>query len=315
MGDPVKVCEEWFPASGNRTAGFAMDSDLKEQIDTCITNVVNDWDFVFIITGGGEVRVGKSVLGLQILTYWNYAMWKTHGIKPSFDVNKNIVFNWDKLIESGNNLAKEGKYFALQYDEAGETMEGTKSATSELKAIKDYLRECGQYNSLTILVMPEFFDLPKGIALTRSVCLIDVYYGVDEETKKFRRGMFRFYSRKAKKKLYLEGKKELNYKAAPYNFDGQFQNFYPIDEAAYRASKQRALQAREGTGKSRFEIVRNALIELLHGQYDLKFSEMTGIIRSMTGIRLDQSSLSDAAENARLHKIQIQSRVEDSEEA
>jgi len=296
MTDLVRVCEEWFPD----TNGFLIDLKLKEQVETCVINVVDDWDFVFIITGGGEVRVGKSVLGLQILIYWNYLMWKLHKIKVPFDVKKNIVFNWDKLIESGNNLAKEGKYFALQYDEAGETMEGTKTSTSELKAIKDYLRECGQYNSLTILVMPEYFTLPIGIALTRSICLIDVYYTVNEMTRKFERGYFRFYSRKSKKKLYIEGKKELNYKAAPYNFDGEFKNFYPIDEKEYRTSKQKALQEREESTKNKFLVVRDALINYLHKEEGITFRDMRKEIYNRTGIYLTRSALAHASEKVEM---------------
>ena len=298
MTDLIKVCQEWFPD----TDGFWMDSKLKEQVDIAIVNVVDDWDFVFVITGGGEVRVGKSVLGLQIMVYWNYQMWKVHGLKVPFEVKKNVVFNWDKLIEAGNYLAKKGKFFALQYDEAGETMEGTKTSTSELKAIKDYLRECGQYNSLTILVMPEYFTLPIGIALTRSICLIDVYYTVNEKTLKFQRGYFRFYSRKAKKKLYIEGKKELNYKAAPYNFDGEFKNFYPIDEKEYRASKQKALQEREESTKNKFAIVRDALINWLNKDFGVKFKDMKREIYQRTGVMLGRNALQMASERAAASK-------------
>lgn len=298
MTDLIKVCEEWFPD----TQGFWMDSKLKEQVDTCVINVVDDWDFVFIITGGGEVRVGKSVLGLQIIVYWNYCMWKVHKMKVPFSIKENVVFNWDKLIESGNKLANIGPHFALQYDEAGETMEGTKTNTGELKAIKDYLRECGQYNSLTVLVMPEFFDLPKGIALTRSICLIDVYYGVDERTRKFKRGYFRFYSKKAKKKLYLQGKKELDYKAAPYSFDGEFRNFYPIDEKQYRDSKKLALQDRENSNKNKFAIVRDALLKWIYDSMNVGHKEISKKIFQMTGIRLDDSTIGHAIDRAELMK-------------
>lgn len=237
----MRVCQEMFPESD----GFEMDDTLKQQLDIAIINVVDDWDFTILITGGGEVRVGKSVLAMQIAAYWLSAMKKEHKINIPFSIRENIVFNWDKLIEQGNKLfEKTGKYFPLLYDEAGETLDTSKTGTGELGAIRDYLRECGQYNSLNILVLPEFFTLPKGIALTRSTFLIDVYYSSNNNGK-FVRGYFNFYSRKAKKKLYLNGKKELDYHASPYNFNGKFSKFYPFDEKEYRELKVEALRNRE----------------------------------------------------------------------
>lgn len=248
----VRVCEEMFPPTGRKyKPGFLMDIRLKQQLDILIKNITKDWDFTIIISAGGEVRVGKSVLAQQIGAYWTYQMYKVHGIKVPWNVKDNIIFNWDKLIMQGNRLGEKYHYCALDYDEAGETMDSVKSQTGELKAVRDYLRECGQYNFLNILVIPEFFDLPKGIAITRSIFLIDVYYGSNKDAI-FERGYFKFYSRLNKKRLYLQGKKELNYKAAPYNFDGQFPNFYTVDEKIYRESKVEALKGRENKQQSRY---------------------------------------------------------------
>lgn len=261
----ARVCEEWFPIGSypnQRQAGFFMDDGIKQQVDVCIKNITKDWDFTIIITGGGQVRVGKSVLAMQIGAYWTYQIEHVHGIKVPFDKD-NFIFQWDKLIETGNKFGGKYKYCCLIYDEAGETMEGTKSATMELRAVKDYLRECGQYNFLTILVMPEFFDLPKGIALTRSICLIDVAYKSTEDGV-FERGYFKFYSKKKKKMLYLKGKKELNYNVVPYNFEGRFYNVYPIDEEAYRNQKIEALRDRESTSKDKTKILAQTLTFILY---------------------------------------------------
>ena len=62
---------------------------LKLQLDALIKNVVNDWDFTIIISGSGEVRVGKSTLAAQIATYWTYEMWRVHKrktlLRPSLE--------------------------------------------------------------------------------------------------------------------------------------------------------------------------------------------------------------------------------------
>jgi hypothetical protein len=268
--------------------GFEIDSDSRLYItdNYCVTH--------------------NSVLALQICIYWTYLMEKLHGIKIPFTLKDNVIFNYEKLISTGNRLGLTHKYSAFQYDEAGETMEGTKTQTSELKAIRDYLRECGQYNFLNVLVMPEFFDLPKGVAITRSTFLLDVYYGVDQ-TGIFQRGFFRFYSRKNKKRLYLNGKKDLNYKAAPYNFDGEFKNFYPIDEAEYRLLKQEALKDREFSRRDEKLIsVIGALCYTLKYKHGYHVQGIANMLKDLYALKIEDATLGDymtCLKNVREQKI------------
>jgi len=264
----ARVCELWFPkgsVDNQKKAGFYMDDMLKKQLDIMIKNVVNDWDFTLVISAGGEVRVGKSLLAMQIAAYWSYAMWTEHKKKVLFNVD-NFVLLADDLIAKGNEMGKTAHYCALVYDEAGEALEGTKSMSTQTRQVTDYLRECGQYNFLNILVLPEFFALPRGIALTRSIALIDVSYTADENGE-FQRGYFKFYSRKAKKKLYLNGKKFLNYHAAAHNFQGRFYKFYPIDEKRYREKKVEALQAREVKNINKEKTLLYVLVHYLATKY------------------------------------------------
>lgn len=296
----ARVCQDWFPVGtykGQREAGFYMDDNLKQQLDLLVKNIVRDWDFTIVITGGGEVRVGKSVLGLQIMAYWTHQIEKVHGIKVPFNAKTNIVFQWNKLIEMGNSLGEKSKYCALSYDEAGETMEGSKSATRELRAVRDYLRECGQYNFLNLLILPEFFDLPKGIAITRSIFLLDVSYAANEHGI-FERGHFKFYSRRNKKQLYIKGKKELNYNAHPYNFSGRFFNFYPINEQEYRDSKREALKNRETNSRDRVMDCRNAAWLLL-SDLGMKHEEIKEKMLEMTGTDFDRTGISMGIKSAR----------------
>lgn len=275
-----------------KKAGFEMDDNLAQQIQIAAKNITNDWDFTIIITGGGEVRVGKSVLALQIMCYWTWLMEKLHGIKVPFSVKENVVFNWNLLIDQGHKLSKRTKYCALSYDEAGETMEGTKTQSRELRAVKDYLRECGQYNFLNILVMPEFFDLPKGIAMTRSIFLIDVYYGSNSEGI-FQRGYFKFYSRKNKKNLYLKGKKELNYNAHVYNFQGKFPNFYPVDEQEYREAKAKALKERGSNIKNNIKEARDCCFYILNKELGFTQKDIAQRLKELVGLRIGISTVEE----------------------
>lgn len=242
----VRVCEKWFPIGtykNQRSPGFYMDGYLKNQLDILIKNVTKDWDFTIIISGGGEVRVGKSVLGMQIACYWAYEMERVHGIKVPFSLD-NFVLEWEKLIKQGHKMGQESHYCPLIYDEAGETLETGKVVTKETKEVMNYLRECGQYNFLNILILPDYFRLPIPIALTRSKCLLDVYYDTDDEGN-FKRGFYKFYSSRQKKRLYLNGRKTLSYNAASHNFIGRFDNIYTIDEQKYRQLKNEAFAKRE----------------------------------------------------------------------
>lgn len=300
----TQVCKDWFPKGTykhQKKDGFYMEDILKQQLDILIKNIIKDWDFTIIITGGGEVRVGKSVLAMQIAAYWAYQMWKVHKKKIPFDFDHNFVFDGKKLIQKGNELGQNNPYSPLIFDEAGAELEGKKIMTGATQEVLDFFRECGQYNLFNILVMPEYFDLPKGIALSRAIFLIDVYYTADESGL-FQRGFYNFYSRRNKKYLYLKGKRDLNYQAHKYNFHGQYFNFYPINEKKYRKLKQDALIHRQSKSRSKFQLQRDASWYLLcHEGLESKSGEVVKIsqaqlaqrMEQMTGIFVHRTTLGD----------------------
>lgn len=236
------VCEKWFPKekTGRKHDGFYMNDLLKKQLDVLIKNVRKDWDFTIIIGGSGEMRVGKSVLAMQIGAYWTYELEQNYNIKVPFNVKQNLVMSGNELMDKGNKLGMNYKYGVLINDEAADDLESTKVLKATTQAIKDYLRKAAQYNMLNIIVQSEFFEIPKSIAISRSIFYIDVSYNITE-TGVFQRGYFEFYSRRKKKQLYLKGKKDLNYNAVYRDFRGTFPNFYPLSEEEYRAAKLESL--------------------------------------------------------------------------
>ena len=298
----MRVCQEWFP----ETNGFYMDDRLKLQLDVLLKNIKNDWDFTIIITGQGEVRVGKSYIASQIACYWAYMIWKMYGIKVPFNLNDNFVFQGNDLIKKGNELGTKFPYSPLIFDEAGADLEGRKVMSGATQQVLDYFRECGQYNMLNVLVLPEFFDLPKGIALSRSIFLIDVFYMADDNAI-FQRGYFNFYSRRSKKFLYLHGKRDLNYSVIKSDFSkipGRFYNFFPLKVEDYDKLKQEALKKRETHRRNVFMIQRDALMYLLCGekqQNDIKVgekimtqSQLGKRLEQLTGIYMAHNTISDA---------------------
>lgn len=302
----AKVCVDWFPMEsykGQRSPGFYMHDTLKENIDALIKNVKKDWDFVILISAGGMVRMGKSLIAQQIAIYWCYQLYELYRIKVPFNIKENIVFHGTELIKHGNRLGTKHKHAPIIFDEAGADLEGVKVMKRTTQAVKDYLRECGQYNMLTILVLPEYFDLPKGIALSRSDFLLDCFVSVDKKDE-FERGHFNFYSRPNKKKLYLKGKKELNYRAYSEDFNGVWDEVYPIEifvekgemvskgttldfENSYRKAKAAALKSREGISSKemRTDAWLKASVKYMYDN-DLTYHEIADEINARSKLRL-----------------------------
>lgn len=296
----VRVCQDWFPNKVHpEKSGFLMEEQLKIQIDILLKNIRNDWDFTIIITGQGEVRVGKSMIAMQIACYWAYMIWKLYGIKVPWNINDNFVFEGKKLIERGNDLGKNHPYSPLTFDEAGADLEGRKVMQGSTQDVLDYFRECGQYNMLNVLVLPEYFDLPKGIALSRSIFLIDVYYTADKEGR-FLRGYFNFFSRRQKKWLYLLGKRDLNYNAAKYDFHGRFYPFYTVDEKEYRLAKQEALSKRESKKRNKFQMQRDACWYLLTEEFGMTQQKLAKRMEGLTGIFVAHNTISDGVRHYKM---------------
>lgn len=302
----VKVCQLEYPLTESpndkrREPGFYLHENLKTQIDFYLKNVIYDWDFTIIIGGEGEVRVGKSMLAMQIGRYWTSELKRLYNIDVPFNVKENFIFNGRELIKKGNALAlkMQTKYNsqkipcgAIVYDEASDDLDSSKSMHNATQATKAYLKECGQYNMLNIIVLPEFFDLPKGVALTRSACLINVYYIPDEEGI-FKRGYFKFYSKPQKKWLYILGKKTLDYNAAKSDFYGDFDEFYTIDEQEYRTAKIKALKDREKLSQ-REERRKEALkgcFRFIH-ETGLTFLEIATKVNERSGIKISPMYIS-----------------------
>lgn len=300
----VRVCIKWFPKGWDkrqRKDGFYLDPQLKSQLDILLKNIADDWDFTIIITGGGEVRVGKSVLAMQIGAYWAHEVERLYNKKTIFNLENNMIMDGRQLIKQGNELGKNYPFSVLIYDEAGADLEGRKQIQQQTQDVIDFYRECGQYNLLNILVMPDFFDLPKGIALHRSIFLLDVYYLATKEGK-FERGYFKFYSRRNKKYLYLKGKRELNYNAHVFNFQGRFLPFYPMDEAGYRAMKTKALVARGSKRRNDHIMQRDACFYLMHEELKWTNEKIATRVGALTGKFIVKDVVSDGVAHYKSEK-------------
>lgn len=229
----VRVCLKSFPKGsykGQRGDGYAMDGYLKENIDIMAKKIVNDMQFVCIVSGKGTVRNGKSTIAQQQAFYFNDRVNELHGLNNTFDVN-NIVFKADDLIDKALKLPK---YSVLILDE-GDDLTAQYYSKLAIK-LRRFFRKCGQLNLFIILLIPDFFELPRPYAVTRSTYLINTHFAGN-----FDRGFFEFYSSKRKRNLYYKGKRFGDYDVVQPDFPGRFPDLYTVDEELYREKKHKDL--------------------------------------------------------------------------
>lgn len=224
-----------------------LDPILIPALNTLVHNSKKDWDFVIPISGDGTVRVGKSVFAMNIGAYLADRLGTPFSIDNIFwDASSMIL----KAQESPPNTV-----FIL--DEGRESLSNKKRFTSVFQELSDFFTECGQLNHMFIIVLPDFFELPKEIAVDRTELLFNVYRGSTQKevtlpgtgeraiVNEFTRGFFECFNRKQKEQLFYIAKrtgiKTYKQKYAKPNFYGNFHNNYPVDEELYRQRKKESL--------------------------------------------------------------------------
>lgn len=209
----------------------------KNNLDSLIYNIRHDWETILIFTGDGMLRVGKTMLATQT----GYYMATQLGTPFSVD---NVVLSGKDLIERATKAPKNSVFV---YDESLNEMSSKRVMESVSKNLMEFFSECGMYNHVIILVLPDFFDLNKAIALNRSEALVNVVRGKKIINKdgndivEWERGIFEYYNRDKKKYLYLNGIKTRSYTIEGkrcYNFWGNFRDNWVIDKVKYEELKR-----------------------------------------------------------------------------
>lgn len=267
---------------------FEVNHILARQLDSLVYNIKNDFDFVILITGDRRVRVGKSVLGIQVCSYLATKL-KQAGIETKYDLN-DIYFDSQKMLGEAINKPK----FAINhYDEGREGLAASKHMQAFQKDLLDFYAECGQLNQIFVIVLPDFFELKEEIAIARAEFLLNVYvretprkvnlYGTGPvEVYGIERGFFEFFDRRKKSYLYDRAKsqRQKNYNLVKPNFTGTFSNRYPLDEDSYKQLKRDALkrftERKQERDKAKPILDRNKLIVCLRekGLTSEKISEV-----------------------------------------
>ena len=205
-----------------------IDNWLKERIDKYVIPDLKrkDMDAVYVVDG--EERVGKSVFGMCLGGY------VASVFGTPFDIS-NICMTPEEFRKK---ICSADKNEVVICDEAHRGMASAAALRPINKIMKDLMMEMGQKNLFVLIILPTFFLLDKYVALFRSRGLFHVY------RNKGRRGYWVYFNKKDKLRLYLRGKKELNYNCMKWpRLRGRFCDHYPIDEQAYREKKRRAFES------------------------------------------------------------------------
>lgn len=182
-----------------------------------------DWDYVAIVAG--IPGVGKS----------EFAKVSSRYLCPWFD-EKYIAFNAQDFIRI---TTEAPEYSAVVLDESFESLNTSMSRSPQFVKIINHLQLIRKKHLFIFLCLPNFFDLGSGIALFRSSHLFVVE--ADEEGN---RGYFKAYGRRRKWRLYVNGKKFMNYKAEKPNYKDRFYK-HPniIPEHIYDALKEKNIRS------------------------------------------------------------------------
>lgn len=277
-----------------------IDRMLADILKSCVYNAQYDFDFVVVISGNRDVRVGKSVMAMQMAAYTAYCLEKLGLNKNAFNI-ENIFFDHRDMLKEA---VTRPKYSVVLYDEAREGLASQKASTQFQQDLIQYFNECGQLRNFYFLCLPDFFDLREYMAVARAYCLVNVYMREELlETDliglgktniiKMKRGFFQFYNKKAKNLMFdiFRTTRKKDYSFVKPSFPvGQFMNEYAVDEEQYRKMKADALarfktseEKNEATEKPNYHKVveeKYKLVEILLEEHKNDY----GKVSSLTGL-------------------------------
>lgn len=233
---------------------YWMDGYLRQNLNSLIHNIKGgDWESIGAVSGSGLLRVGKTMIACQSGYYCAFYF------GTPFTVD-NIVFSGEELIKFAHSHPHNS---VIVYDEARAELDTKKQLQKIGNALKDFFAECGMYNDLIFVVLPDFFELARGIAIQRSEFLINVYRKVSkvksemfggEEVMQFERGFFEFFDRKGKRMLWLLGKKnyeDYNIGKRYRRFHGTFREFWVVERSVYEKKKLEFLKRDRKAGATK----------------------------------------------------------------
>jgi len=301
---------------------YRLDLNLAHALDSITYNLKNDWDFVILITGDRKVRVGKSVLAIQISSYlaWSVSKLKKEGRPMNTDAYSmdNVFFDNKVMVDQAQKMPP---YSIIHYDEAREGLAASKAMKNFQQDLIDFFNECGQLNHIFIIVCPDYFELRENISVGRSEFLINVYRKertkmmdiYNEGTKRpitvLERGHFEFFDRKSKQLLYdiAKSTRRKSYGHVKALFLGDFSGIYTLDEEEYRQKKRDSLsrfkERHKENKSSKDDSLKKKLVWELHTQ-GLTANEISEVLEQKYDIILGKRRINEIIQEVKTNKAE-----------
>lgn len=241
---------------------FNLDEALKDNLDFIKDRVTNKgWDYVALCTG--LPGVGKST----------FVQFPARYLCPWFNEDY-IAFTDEDFIRICNEAPE---YSSVVLDESFASLNSKVGMTGAFLRIINHLQLIRQKHLFIFLILPNFFDLSKGVAIFRSSHLFVIY-------EKDNRRAFAVFDREAKKELYIRGGKYIDYNCVSPNFRGRFDREclqgVIVNQKIYEARKREHLMS-QGHERSETQTdarkSRDALIKYMLENLKLKQIEVANI--------------------------------------
>lgn len=227
---------------------YALDGYIYESFSMAKTIMQKkDVDLPILVTG--YPGTGKSTLIMQIATF----------LDPTFNETR-MCQTVEDFIEQIKNSTKRQ---AIVLDESYAGLNASEVRREVGRAFLNLLNIVRQKNLYIFIILPNFFDMAKQVAVFRTRWLIHCY---DKGFGDI--GYFCLFDRNTKHNLYIKGKKFEDYNCVKADFFGRFSAFIPtqINYDKYLSMKLEGLNKVGEVRKSinKFELQRDKLILYMH---------------------------------------------------
>lgn len=262
----IKEKNEWMvlPKGTREEGSMYMDAVLYESLIEKV-NIMKKKNVDLVILCCGYPGAGKSKLVAQMASI----------VDPTFTEDR--MYQNSKDFSDGV-MAETNTLRAHVLDEAWESLSSKQIQRQEGRIFMNLMNTIRQKRLIIFIVLPDFFDLSKNMAIFRSRWLINCYSPKFGDV-----GKFVAFDRDSKKKLYHRGKKMADYSAHRYDFHGRFTNADSPRFNWHRYETVIKLKAMEMPGSGDLaegKIIgqRNKLLLMLRDKFNVKTKDLAGEI-------------------------------------
>jgi hypothetical protein len=203
---------------------YKLDGYLAKTVASIKNRLQHKWDCVGVVDG--LEGSGKTTFAFQMC----------QSVDPTFNLDR-VCFS-EEQFNAQVIICKPGQAICL--DEAMNVFFRRTTMSNTNILMVRVLAECRKRNLFLVFVLPSFFEMDRYPSLHRASFLVHVF-AVPNKRNNLERGFFKFYARPAKKKLYLLGRKDMNYQVVRPSFFGRFAKTFVLDEQGYEKKKDQAL--------------------------------------------------------------------------